>query len=133
MNFLLDLPQITNFSRVAQKYTSLYERQLTLDCPVHSGSQLIFVWYKNGVDISGDVNFVNEWIYEPTGNDAAKAGIYQCFIRNIVGSDYSITRVLEIGTFLLLLFFNATQQWFFIATNFIIANFIIGLYTLCGI
>ena len=64
----------------------------------------MYVWYKNGEDITQDMTFNSDdigWTYSPDISQAGAAfvGIYQCFIQNAVGSDFSLTRVLEIGMF----------------------------------
>lgn len=96
---------MNNSKRILEKYVypSPFAGFVTLDCPIESGSNITQVWYRNGVDITKQVSLVSDggnliWRYNNTQfKRGAVAGLYQCFISNILGSDYSITRVLILG------------------------------------
>ena len=69
--------------------------RVNLECPVQSGSNLIFRWYRNGVDITeySDATNGNLQYIDSFGSVA----VYQCFAENSVGSDYATIRRVEIG------------------------------------
>lgn len=91
-----DLPSISNLSRVRDKLTSRFEHEVSLACPLTSGSNVNFKWYKNGVDVSSSSNLTGYLNYRDEGSTF---GIYQCFARNSVGSDYAIVRLLNGGMY----------------------------------
>lgn len=91
-------PIISDSLRVRDELTSTFVVIVRLDCPLLRGSSLTTRWYKNGVDVttSSDPSTgrLNYYAYDGSGG----VGVYQCFAKNNVGTDYATIRRLEIGT-----------------------------------
>ncbi len=79
-------------------FTPELETRISIDFPFSSGSNISFIWYKNGIDITYASNSSTGKLEYAVGVNESATGIYQCFILNDVGRDYSITRVLSRGT-----------------------------------
>ena len=87
---------MTSALRIRDLTISKFQVYVPLGCPVLGGSNITFTWYRNGVNITSSSNSTGYLEYEVPINSTS-VGIYQCFIQNHVGSDTSISRLLEIG------------------------------------
>ena len=78
---------IDDTSRISDKPLGSIE---DIECPLLSGSNITYKWYKNGVHVSDSItlSLTEEFV-----------GIYQCFVENSVGCDYAIIRILDAGTY----------------------------------
>lgn len=94
---LSDAPHMSNLQRVRENLTSPFHHEVSLDCPLSTGSELKFTWYRNGHDITGSCNQSTGYLIYYTTEEDSTSGIYQCFARNDVGSDSAIVRVLNGG------------------------------------
>lgn len=96
-NFFVDAPVILDSSSVRDELTSAFVVRVILNCPLLSGSNLTFKWYKNGVDITGSSDPSTGSLDYSVVDGIGGVGVYQCFAKNSVGSDYATIRRLEIG------------------------------------
>lgn len=88
---------VSDLSRVRERLTSRFDYEVSLDCPLINGSRVNYKWFRNGADITHSSDLISGFLnYRATVEDST-FGIYQCFVSNNLGSDYSITRILNRG------------------------------------
>ena len=90
-----DVPSM--LPHIKEELTSPFEYEVSLDCPLSTGSDIKFTWYRNGEDITSSCNHTTGHLRYYTTEEDSTFGIYQCFARNEVGSDSAIVRIVNGG------------------------------------
>lgn len=93
----IDIPSISDSHRVRDLLTSQFNTEVSIDCPLSTGSNVEFKWFKNGADITVSSDPSTGYLSYIKSEDESVFGIYQCFVKNGVGSDYATVRYLDRG------------------------------------